>query len=115
MKVETKPENLSSRDPRISDVKVSVLAIAPGQFQYCGDSRSTRTRFELGVSFFNFFFAKITANLIRNGSTVAKLDSPASTILFSCVDQEFKHLVTISEDKKLKVWETDGLNVLSER
>jgi hypothetical protein len=31
------------------------------------------------------------------------------------VDREFKYLITSGEDKMLKVWELDGLKLLSER
>jgi len=36
-------------------------------------------------------------------------------IRFSAVDAEFKHLVTVGEDKKLKVWELDGPKLRSQR
>jgi tRNA (guanine-N(7)-)-methyltransferase subunit TRM82 len=33
----------------------------------------------------------------------------------AAVDREFKYLITSGEDKILKVWELDGLKLLSER
>ena len=36
-------------------------------------------------------------------------------IRFSAVDAEFEHLVTVGEDKKLKVWELDGPKLCSQR
>lgn len=36
-------------------------------------------------------------------------------IHFSAVDTEFEHLVTVGEDKKLKVWELDGPKLRSQR
>lgn len=36
-------------------------------------------------------------------------------IRFSAVDTKFEHLVTVGEDKKLKVWELDGLKLRSQR
>jgi hypothetical protein len=82
---------------------------------YCGDGGPTSTFVELGVSDLGGLFPKITANLIRTGSVVAQHDNSVSPILFSCVDRDYKHLITIGDDKKLKVWEIDGLKVLNER
>ena len=36
-------------------------------------------------------------------------------IHFSAVDAEFEHLVTVGEDKKLKVWELNGPKLRSQR
>lgn len=36
-------------------------------------------------------------------------------IRFSAVDAGLGHLVTVGEDKKLKVWELDGPKLLSQR
>ena len=33
----------------------------------------------------------------------------------AAVDGEFKYLITSGEDKMLKVWELDGMKLLSER
>ena len=33
----------------------------------------------------------------------------------AAVDREFKYLITSGEDKMLKVWELEGLTLLSER
>ena len=33
----------------------------------------------------------------------------------AAVDKEFRYLITAGEDKMLKVWELDGLKLLSER
>lgn len=63
----------------------------------------------------------ISANLFRNGTLLATTDADDAELLksgpirYSCIDQEFKHLVTVSEDKKLKVWKLDGLKILSQR
>ena len=63
-----------------------------------------------------------TTNLFRTGSLAASTgnfdkntSSRSIPILFSCVNEDFTHLVTVCDDKKLKVWEIDGLKALSER
>lgn len=54
-------------------------------------------------------------------STVRLEESAKEAVLKSgavrcaAVDFEFKHVVTSGEDKQLKVWEVDGLKLLSER
>lgn len=45
-----------------------------------------------------------TAELLKSGP-----------IRFSAVDAEFEHFVAVGEDKKLKVWELDGLELRSQR
>ena len=39
----------------------------------------------------------------------------AGPVRFSAVDAEFKHLVTVGDDKKLKVWDLDGPKLRSQR
>lgn len=62
-----------------------------------------------------------SSNIFRNGSLLASTDLNDAELLksgpirHSCVDREYKHLVTVGEDKKLKVWQLEGLKVLSER
>ena len=55
------------------------------------------------------------------GSTTSLDEKSAADLLksgpirFSAVDAEFKHLVTVGDDKKLKVWELDGPKLRSQR
>jgi len=50
------------------------------------------------------FDERNTADLLKSGP-----------IHFSVVDIEFKHLVTVGEDKQLKVWELDGPKLCHQR
>jgi len=50
------------------------------------------------------FEEKNTTDLLNSGP-----------IRFSAVDTEFKHLVTVGDDKKLKVWDLDGPELRSQR
>jgi len=50
------------------------------------------------------FDEKTAADLLNSGP-----------IRFSAVDAEFKHLVAVGDDKKLKVWELDGPKLRSQR
>lgn len=47
----------------------------------------------------------------RNAADLLK----SGPVRFSAVDTEFEHLVTIGEDKKLKVWELNGPKLRSQR
>ena len=58
---------------------------------------------KLGGSTTNFD-EKTVSDLLKSGP-----------IRFSAVDTKFEHLVTVGEDKKLKVWELDGLKLRSQR
>jgi len=53
-----------------------------------------------------------TANFDEQGVEDLLKSGP---IRFSAVDAEFEHLVTVGEDKKLKVWELDGPKLRSQR
>jgi len=53
-----------------------------------------------------------TTNLDEKSATDLLNSGP---IRFSAVDAEFKHLVTVGDDKKLKVWELDGPKLRSQR
>lgn len=53
-----------------------------------------------------------TTNLDEKTATELLKSGP---VRFSAVDTEFEYLVTVGEDKKLKVWELDGPKLRSQR
>ena len=53
-----------------------------------------------------------TTNFDEQGAADLLKSGP---IRFSAVDAEFEHLITVGEDKKLKVWELDGPKLRSQR
>jgi hypothetical protein len=91
------------------------------------DCRTTYKGFELEVRIAAkaFRFLQIQLIYCRTGSILASTADfevadrqallKSGPIRLSCVDSEFVHLATVGDDKKLKVWQIEGLKILSER
>ena len=120
--------------PSSSPLQLRAAKMYPYTQLYLGKTRSVAVAgphfFVLGSEFVlpNNFSQRLLADAelgLRNGklegSTTNFDEENAAGLLksgpvrFSAVDADFEHIVTVGEDKKLKVWELNGPKLRSKR